>query len=122
MTTFAYIVLVVTGSALGGLAGIAAHWWRANATAYPEKLFDDERWNMAFGGADYVYERDVVKAEWNDAGWWEYYSLRNLLYHVVWGMAAPVLLGAWFWSERATAVAKTCEAAAWIGWAPLFCR
>jgi hypothetical protein len=33
MATFGYLVLVLTGSAFGGLAGVAAHWWRANANA-----------------------------------------------------------------------------------------
>ena len=44
------------------------HWCRAHATPYPEKLFEDERWNAAFGGADYVYERDSIKAEWDEGG------------------------------------------------------
>jgi hypothetical protein len=122
MVAFGYIVLVITGAALGGLLGVAALWWRAHATPYPEKLFDDERWNAAFNGADYVVERDIVKAEWDDAGWWEYHSVRNLLHYVLWSMAAPLILGACFWSERAAAVAKTCAALASIGWAPLFCR
>jgi hypothetical protein len=121
VATFGYIVLVLTGSALGGLLGAAAHWWRANATPYPERLFDDERWNAALNGADYVYERDIVKAEWDEAGWWDYYSLRNLLYHVLWGAGFPFLIGAWFWSERAAAVAQACGALGAIGWRPLFC-
>ena len=61
MATFGYLVLVMTGSFVGAGLGAVAHWWRAYAAPHPEKLFEDERWNAALGGADYVYERDVVQ-------------------------------------------------------------
>ena len=121
VATFGYLVPVLTGSVIGAGLGVAAHWWRANATACPEKLFDDERWNGALGGADYVYERDVVRARWDDGGWWEFHSLRNLAYHVLSGALFPLFLGAWFWGKRQGIVAKTCGTVARLGMKALFC-
>jgi hypothetical protein len=121
MATFGYLVLVMTGSVAGAGLGAVAHWWRANATACPEKLFEDERWNAAFGGADYVYERDVVRAEWDEGGWWEFHSLRNLAYYVLSGAAAPLLIGAWYWSERQDIVARTCGSIVRLGLKAMFC-
>jgi hypothetical protein len=100
MATFGYLVLVMTGSFVGAGLGAVAHWWRAYAAPHAEKLFEDERWNAALGGADYVYERDVVRARWDEGGWWEFHSLRNLAYYVLSGAATPLLIGAWYWSER----------------------
>jgi hypothetical protein len=121
MATFGYIVLVLTGSVVGAGLGAVAHWWRANAAPHPEKLFEDERWNAALGGADYVYERDVVRARWDEGGWWEFHSLRNLAYYVLSGAAAPLLIGAWYWSERQGIVVEACRGAARLGIKALFC-
>jgi hypothetical protein len=97
------------------------HWWRANATSHPERLFDDERWNSVLGGADYVWERDIIKAKWDEGGWWDYDDLRNILYYVLGGAAAPVLLGVFFWSDRAAIIESTCRLLMKTGTMPLFC-
>ena len=42
---------------------------------------------------NYQFEKHVVGAEWDDAGFWAPDSVRNFIYYVASGFAGPLLLG-----------------------------
>ena len=108
MTSFAYICFVLAASVLGGLFGIVAHFWRAHATMFPEDLGLGEPLNTLTRD-DYQWEKHVVGAEWDDAGYWDPESLRNLLYYTLSGLGVPLLLGAVMWGQRTEIVGGLCS-------------
>ena len=77
MADFAYIAFVLAFIVLGTLLGILAHYWRAHATMVAEDLGLGEPLNT-FTRDDYQWEKHVVGAEWDDAGFWDPGSVRNL--------------------------------------------
>lgn len=114
VTGIAYILFVIAASVLGGLLGIAAHYWRAHATMYAEDLGLDEPLNTMMRD-DYQWEKHVVGAEWDDAGFWDPGSVRNLVYYMLSGICMPLLLGVALWSERGTVVSTACSLIAATG-------
>jgi hypothetical protein len=108
MTSIAYIAFVLAASVIGGLLGIAGHYWRAHATMFAEDLGLGEPFDTLTRD-DYQFEKHVVGAEWDDAGFWSADSVRNLLYYMGSGVAAPLVLGFIFWGERAEIVRVTCS-------------
>jgi hypothetical protein len=104
MTSFTYIAFVVALAVLGGLAGIVAHYWRAHATMMlrlGEPLDTLTR-------EDYQWEKHVVGAEWDGAGFWAADSLRNLVYYIATGVA--VGMGFMLWNQRGELVGAMCRA------------
>ncbi len=120
MTDMAYIGFVLALSIFGALLGIIAHYWRANATLYPEDLGLGEPLDMLTRD-DYAVEKYVVEAEWDDAGYWDGESVRNVVYYIAGGATAPLILGLAFWSERNQLVAAACQGLTSLGLAPPLC-
>lgn len=112
MNDLAYIAFVFAASIAGTLIGIAGHYWRAHATPYAEKLFDDGDFANGLFMDDYLYEKYAVGAEWDDAGFWAADSVRNLVYYMLSGFAVPLILGAIFWGDRAAVVGAVCQVVA----------
>ena len=109
MADFAYIAFVLAFTVLGTLLGIFAHYWRAHATMLPEDLGLGEPLNTLTRD-DYQWEKHVVGAEWDDAGYWDPGSVRNLLYYMASGAGMPLLAGFIFWGERDKLVGLACQA------------
>jgi hypothetical protein len=107
MVATAYIGFVLSFAVLGALLGVAAHFWRAHATMYAEDLGLPEPLNT-LSRDDYQWEKHVVGAEWDDAGFWDPGSVRNLLYYMASGFFAPLAIGALLWGQRAELVTATC--------------
>src|SRR5262245_58749616 len=120
MTDTAYIAFVLSLSLFGGLIGIAGHFWRAHATYFPEDLGLGEPLNMLTRD-DYIVEKYVADAEWDDAGYWDADSLRNLIYYIVCGAFGPIIAGVALWSERAQLVTAACQGLTSLGLAPPLC-
>jgi hypothetical protein len=120
MTDLAYIAFVLALSVFGALLGIIAHYWRAHATVFPEDLGLGEPLNMLTRD-DYAVEKYVVEAEWNDAGYWDGESVRNVIYYILAGGAAPLILGFAFWSERYPLVTAICQGLTSVGLTPPLC-
>jgi hypothetical protein len=120
MTDTAYIAFVLSVSLLGGVIGIAGHFWRAHATYFPEDLGLGEPLNMLTRD-DYIVEKYVADAEWDDAGYWDPDSLRNLIYYIVCGALGPLVAGAALWSERALLVTAACQGLTTLGLTPPLC-
>ena len=117
MTDLAYIGFVLALSVFGALLGIVAHFWRAHATRFPEDLGLGEPLNMLTRD-NYVVEKYVVEAEWNDAGYWDGESVRNMIFYVAGGAAAPLILGFAFWSQRHELVTAACQGLTSLGLTP----
>ena len=110
MNDLVYIAFVFAASVLGGLLGIAGHFIRAHATPYAEKLFDDGDFANGLFMDNYMVEKHVVGAEWDDAGFWAPDSLRNLVYYVACGIFMPAIIGILYWEERVAVVGAVCQA------------
>ena len=114
MISFAYICFVFAAAVIGGLLGIAGHFWRADATMFAEDLGLGEPLDTLTRDG-YQFEKYVVGAEWDDAGFWAPDSVRNLVYYVASGFGTPLLLGFIFWGQRAEIVHATCGGLTGIG-------
>jgi hypothetical protein len=108
MTGFAYICFVFGASVLGAVLGGLGHFWRAHATVYAEDLGLGEPWDTLTRDG-YQFEKNVVGAEWDDAGFWAPDSVRNFLYYVISGFVAPLVLGFSFWGLRSEIVHAVCS-------------
>lgn len=120
MVTTAYILFVLSFAVLGGLFGILAHYWRAHATLYAEDLGLGEPLNTLTRD-DYQWEKHVVGAEWDDAGFWRSDSVRNLLYYMAMGFFTPILVGFFLWDQRADMVGMVCRGLIKAGLNSPFC-
>lgn len=81
MTGFAYICFVFAVSVIGALLGGIGHFWRAHATIFAEDLGLGEPLDTLTRD-NYQFEKHVVCAEWDDAGFWAPDSVRNFIYYV----------------------------------------
>lgn len=107
--------------ALIGLAlGFAGHWWKSNADAYPDILDkDNPALNIAL--TEHTVENYALGHRYDDAGYWDYYSLKNLSWYLSGGVGG-MLLAVYGTSEgHATAKGALCVAAKAITLTPLFC-
>jgi hypothetical protein len=120
MAEFAYIAFVVSFTVLGTLLGAVAHFWRAHATMYPEDLDLGEPLDTLTRD-DYLWEKYVIGAEWDDAGFWDSGSVRNLVYYMASGAAGPLLFGILFWGQRHEYVDIVCRLLAAAGLASPMC-
>lgn len=114
MAGWVYIAFVFAGTVLGAFLGAAAHFWRAHATMYAEDLGLGEPLNT-MTREDYQWEKHVVGAEWDDAGFWAAGSVRNLAYYILSGMGTALLLGLAFWPQRIEIVGALCQALGSLG-------
>ncbi len=119
MVDLAYIFFVVAATLLGGLIGFVSHFARSNFSR-PEKIIDDDDFlsdvlNGAMGSRDYMFEKHVVGAKWDEGGYWDEYSTRNLIYMVLGGLLTPLLLGIALWPERTNIVTLACSGLSNIG-------
>ena len=120
MVTTVYILFVLSFAVAGGLLGIIAHFWRAHATRYAEDLGLGEPIDT-FTRDNYQWEKHVVGAEWDDAGFWAPDSVRNLLYYVGSGVVVPLIIGFALWDKRADLVSALCLTLSAAGLDPPLC-
>ncbi|HXL67171.1 MAG TPA: hypothetical protein VN930_00220 [Xanthobacteraceae bacterium] len=107
-------------SVLGLGLGFVAHWWRANAGFYPEKLDKDDAL-FTLAGARPQDMLEEQEPEYDEEGNYNFYSVRNLQFYL-WAGASGVL-GAVYFSATGHAAARDgiCKTAAQLGFVPLFC-
>lgn len=120
MVMVAYVSFVFIACLAGAVLGWIGHYMRAHTTFAPEDLGLGEPWNTLTRD-DYQFEKNVVGAEWDDNGYWDDLSNRNLVYYVASGAATPLLVGLFLWSDRALLVDATCRGFLWMGLSPLVC-
>jgi len=112
MVTTNYLLMLGVGTVFALLLALANH----AAHAY---LATPESWRRdipgRFGPPDYRY------ADLDDAGFWEFASLRNYLYHAGGGLLLVWGLGLWYWDRQAHALAQVCTFVGQIGITPVFC-
>ena len=119
MADLAYIGFVLAFAVFGAIGGLIAHFARALETV-PEDLGLGETLNTLTRD-DYQFEKNVIGAEWDDNGYWDGGSPRNLLYYMASGFAMPIIMGVVLWSARYELVAKLCMLLARAGLHPPLC-
>lgn len=120
MVTFGYICFVFIASLFGGIIGFLGHYARAHFTYFPEDLGLGEPLD-SLTRDDYSFEKYVVGAKWDDNGYWDVDSNRNLAYYVISGFALPLIFGVIFFSYRAEVVAASCQGFKVLGLTPIAC-
>lgn len=110
----------LTWSVFGLVLGCAMHWWKANADPYPDIMDkDDPALNLALG--QYKLENYLADSKYDDAGFWEYYSVRNLLFYLSIGLGS--VIGPVYATAAGHAYARDtlCTIARGIRLNPIFC-
>ena len=91
-----YIFLIIL-TLLCGVLGFGMHYWRANFSLYPENLTDNSLLDGLMSNHDIVFEKHIVEAKWDDNGYWDFYSYRNIIYYVLMGASMPLVLALFDW-------------------------
>jgi hypothetical protein len=120
VVTFAYVCFVLIATLLAVPLGVAAHYARAHFTYFPEDLGLGEPWDTLTRD-DFAFEKHVVGAKWDDNGFWDVHSNRNLIYYMISFAAIPLVTGVIFFSEREYVVEWSCHGLIAIGLAPIVC-
>jgi hypothetical protein len=120
MVETAYIAFVFVATLIGVFLGAILHFWRAHATYFPEDLDLGENINILTRD-NYLVEKYVANAEWNEAGYWDGDSVRNLAYYAITGALGPIIIGVALWGERALVVDTTCQVLTAAGLTPPLC-
>jgi hypothetical protein len=120
MATFGYLVLGFAGLIGALLVALGTHAAHAYLQAYPDKLFDGD------GLGDMMLNEMLspnynVFGRYDDAGWWEFYSLRNYALHAGPWLIATLAVVAVNWGDRVQIVAQTCSGLGRVGMVPMFC-
>jgi hypothetical protein len=125
MVTLTYAVFAIFGCVLGAAIGALAHYLRANFSAYPERVLDGgigaDLINDIMSPHSIVLEKHVLGAEWDQSGFWDGLSNRNLAIYVGGGVLGSLALAAWFWNDRVAVVASICAAMRGMGLEPPTC-
>ena len=125
MLELKYLALLLCLSVAGALAGLGAHFWRSevgNGTGADEDpVYERGALVVLPTRENRWFEKNVVKADWDSHGWWEFASLRNFLWYVGGGALMPWLGGLMLWPYRAELLVEACRPLAQIGLVPMFC-
>lgn len=120
MATAQYLTLWTAALACAFLVGLATHYIHAHFQPYPDKILDGD----GLGGRvlnEVISPKYVFWGEYDEGGWWEFYSLRNLLTHAIVPVLVVLITGAAFWSDRESVVQDACRSAASMGLHPRLC-
>jgi hypothetical protein len=105
---------------LGLMLGLAGHWWKSHADPYPDILDKDSpALNIAL--TEHTVVNHALGHRYDDAGFWEYYSLRNLFYYVVCSVVGVLVLVYATAEGHAAARAGFCSVAGFFRLTPIFC-
>jgi hypothetical protein len=106
MTILFYCLIVIFAALLGAGFGALFHYVRADMPN-PEKLYDNDLMNELVI-EDHWFEKYIVGAKWDENGYWDGRSIRNLLYYVISSGGFPLLLGLILWPKREGIVGAVC--------------
>jgi hypothetical protein len=120
MVTLAFIFFVLVACMLSTIFGVLAHFARAHFSYTPEDLGLGEPWDTLTRDG-YQFEKNVIGAQWDDNGFWDSESNRNLAYYAISGFVSPLIFAGLFWGHRAEFVGWTCSGLIKLGLQPIIC-
>ena len=97
MADWALYIFLFILTLLGGVLGFCMHYWRSNFSTYPEELTDNSLIDGFLTGQDMVFEKRVIGAKWDDNGYWDVYSFRNMIYYVCSFAVIPLIAALYDW-------------------------
>ncbi len=108
-----YLVSLALLVPIGAFAGYISHLIRANFTPHPERLLE-ERGLVSTLFNDWVSRESLVidrllGGEWDEMGYWDAYSTRNILLYVIPGAIIPLILGVILFPQHAEITGSVCQ-------------
>ena len=99
--------------------GFGTHYWDAYLSM-PEKLIDGYKWrDHALN--DTLNSNYVWWADYDEMGFWEFYSLKNFCIHAVPTSFITFLFALAYFPDREPLMGKLCGSIAKVGLHPMFC-
>lgn len=120
MAEFGFLLIWFLLGLLAVAVGTCTHYANAFLRPYPDKTVEGYRWrdHMLNNTLNSSY---VWWGDYDENGWWEFYSLKNYLSHLVIPAFAAFAFGPMYWSDRMRVLNKVCRGFAEVGMAPMFC-
>ena len=108
-----YLVSMALLVPIGAFAGYISHLVRANFKPHPERLLE-ERGLVSTLFNDWVSSESLIidrllGGEWNDMGYWDAYSTRNILLYVIPGAIVPLICGVILFPQHAEITGQACQ-------------
>ncbi len=97
MASWALYVFLFILTLLGGVIGLGLHYWRASFSLYPEELSGNLFIDSMMSNEHLLFEKHIVNAKWDDNGYWDIYSFRNMIYYFAFGASVPLVLALFDW-------------------------
>jgi hypothetical protein len=121
VVSLSYILLATLAVFVSAAAGFVAHHVRSHFTYSPERITDIDIVDQALSGEDILFESQVVGAKWDDNGYWDVDSNRNLIYYMASFAGMTLLASLWFWPDRVKLVGQFCTFMSWVGLSSPLC-
>ena len=105
---------------LGLIVGFVGHWWKSHADPYPD-ILDKDQPTLNVALTEHTLVNHALDHRYDDAGYWEYLSLKNLKFYLVCGLIGVLLpvYASTEWHDAARSA--LCSATHTIGLKPIFC-
>lgn len=114
MVTANYLLMLGVFSALAAVLGFATHTGHSYLAIWPDLYW---KWQLRARSPEGRY----AWADYDEEGFWEFASMRNVLLYVGTNLAMVWGFGFWFWDRQEQALAAVCSGFRYIGTTPLFC-
>jgi hypothetical protein len=119
MATAGYIFCWMFGQAACVGLALGLHYWSA-FLSLPQKVIDGYRWRDH--GLNKTLNDDYIWwADYDEGGFWEFYSLKNFLIYAVPISGFFLLFAIAYFPERVEIMGRVCGAVGQVGIKPLFC-
>ena len=117
MMSFNQLIAVFIYTVLAVIAGFFFHFWKSNFDPMPDRWSGNEAIDMLT--TEHSLDKKMFGTEYNDNGFWQWHSLRNIAYYVLTTVAAVWLFIAATGLQPSTDL--LCTALKTLGQKPLFC-
>lgn len=117
MITFHQFIAVSIYTVLAIAVGFFGHFWKSNFDSMPDRWSGNEAIDMLT--TEHSLDKKMFGVEYNDNGFWQWHSLRNIAYYVTGSVSAVWLFIAVTGLQESTRF--LCTALQALGQNPLFC-
>ena len=117
MMAFNQFIAVLIYTVLAVAVGFFCHFWKSNFDPMPDRWSGNEAIDMLT--TEYSLDKKMFGVEYEDTGFWKWYSLRNIAYYAMGAVGSVWLMIALAGLQKSTQL--LCTALLALGQNPLFC-